>query len=41
VNFDQLYGQRMQELVSQQAAKKAASGAPDPGVVPAEFSTTN
>lgn len=33
VNFDQLYSQRMQELVSQQAAKKAADG----GVVPAEF----
>lgn len=41
VNFDQLYGQRMQELMSQQAAKKAASVTPDPNVVPAEFSANN
>jgi len=37
VNFDQLYTQRMQELLSQQAAKKAAAGTVDGGVVPAEF----
>ncbi|HLF31879.1 MAG TPA: protein-export chaperone SecB [Xanthomonadales bacterium] len=41
VNFDQLYGQRMQELMSQQAARKAADGAPDSGVVPVEFSANN